>query len=319
MIIIYNIILILNYVCLIVFVLVGIAFFTLLERRVLGYIQLRKGPNKVSIIGIFQPFADAVKLFTKGNNKTTPSNFMVYYVRPGIIIIIIILLWGLYLFDYKGLDFKFGIIYFLCCSRIGVYSLFCSGWASNSKYALLGSLRGIAQSISYEVSLALIILVVIIIIIRYSLEVLVLYQNLIWLMWVMPSLFIVLFVSILAETNRTPFDFAEGESELVSGFNVEYRAGLFALLFIREYGRIMFISYFVFLICFGGQINILFSVVLIIVLFIWLRGTIPRFRYDRLIYLAWKRFLPIILNIIIYINGLILIFIWNSKNSLLIK
>jgi len=305
------ILVLLNYMCLVVFILVGVAFFTLLERKVLGYIQVRKGPNKVSLIGLLQPFADAVKLFIKGRTELNSANIIIYYLSPGVIIITILVLWGLYNFMCGGLDFNLGVLFFLCCRSIGVYSLFCSGWASNSKYALLGALRGVAQAVSYEVRLALILLGIIILSLSLDLSAFKDIQKLVWLRLIVPLLGYIWFVSMLAETNRTPFDFAEGESELVSGFNVEYRGGLFALLFIREYGSIIFISYFIRIIYFGGIVGLSERVAAgIIVIFIWLRGAIPRFRYDKLIYLAWKSYLPVILNYLLALNGLIVWFIW---------
>lgn len=302
---------ILDYICLIIFVLVGVAFFTLLERKVLGYIQIRKGPNKVGIGGVLQPFADAIKLFTKISNNPESSNLIIFYIRPGTIIFVMMLLWLLFMFSFNGLDFKLGLLYFLCCRRVGVYNLFCAGWASNSKYALLGSLRGVAQSISYEVVLALILLRVLILVLDYNLNILLEIQKTVWLLCISPLILIMWFISILAETNRTPFDFAEGESELVSGFNVEYSGALFALLFISEYGSIIFMRYFIRIIYFGGGLIIYgFVRVLFIVLFIWVRGTIPRFRYDKLIYLVWRCYLPVILNYLLFFNGIMIVFVW---------
>jgi NADH-ubiquinone oxidoreductase chain 1 len=197
-----------------------------------------------------------------------------------------------------------GVLYFLCCLRVGVYTVIIAGWSSNSNYALLGGLRAVAQTISYEVRLALILLSLIFLVGGFNFLDFLLFQNNIWFMFICFPLMLCWFATSLAETNRTPFDFAEGESELVSGFNVEYRRGGFALIFLAEYSRILFISLLFSLIFLGGNIYNLFFFLklgLISFLFIWIRGTLPRFRYDKLIYLAWKSFLPFSLNFLIFI------------------
>lgn len=292
---------------LIICVLVRVAFLTLLERKVLGYIQIRKGPNKVGLIGIPQPFCDAIKLFTKEQTYPLVSNYISYYFSPIFSLFLSLLLWMCIPFFIKLFSFNLGLLFFICCTRLGVYTVIIAGWSSNSNYALLGGLRSVAQTISYEVSLALILLSFVFLINNYNILNFYYYQVYLWFFIILyPLAFIWLIIS-LAETNRTPFDFAEGESELVSGFNVEYRRGRFALIFLSEYARILFISILFCLIFLGGDIfNIFFYFKLIFIsfVFIWVRGTLPRFRYDKLIYLAWKRFLPFSLNYLLFFIGL---------------
>lgn len=205
------------------------------------------------------------------------------------------------------LNFSFGILFFICCSRLGVYIVIISGWSSNSNYSILGGIRAVAQTISYEVRFFLILISFLVLISSFRLYELFLYQQSIWFIFIRIPLGLIWFVSRLAETNRTPFDFAEGESELVSGFNVEYRRGGFALIFIAEYANILFIR-FIFVIFFLGanffRFFIFLYVVFVSFMFIWVRGTLPRFRYDKLIYLAWKRFLSVSLFYLFYFFGL---------------
>ena len=279
---------------------------TLLERKVLGYIQIRKGPNKVGFIGILQPFSDAIKLFTKEQTYPTISNFMPYYISPVFSLFVSLIVWVTMPYEIGIFNFSMGVLFFLCCLRIGVYTTIGAGWASNSKYALLGRLRAVAQTISYEVRLALILLSFIILIGGFNLDLFSLYQRDFWFLFLTMPLRLIWFASCLAETNRTPFDFAEGESELVSGFNTEYRRGGFALIFLAEYARILFMRILVALIFLGGElVSIFFYIkfVFISFCFIWVRGTLPRFRYDKLMYLAWKRFLPVSLNYLIFFMG----------------
>lgn len=291
--------------------LLAMAFYTLIERKFLGYFQLRKGPNKVILIGIPQPFADAIKLFAKEQTNPTPANISSYIIAPILGLILALILWTLYPHSNNSIFFTYGILFFLCVSRINVYTTFIAGWCSNSKYALLGALRGIAQTISYEVSMALILLSVLILHKSIDLN-LISNSTISWMLILIRPLFLIWFITNLAETNRTPFDFAEGESELVSGFNVEYRAGIFALIFIAEYANILFIRLLTAVLFSGSIIFILdfqlvIKTIIIATLFVWIRATLPRIRYDNLIYLTWKRFLPLRLAAIIILSTLIFI------------
>lgn len=288
-------------------VLVGVAFFTLFERKLLGYIQLRKGPNKVGFIGLLQPFADAIKLFTKEHVKPIYSNYIPFVISPIVGLTLSLLGWLSLPSKFNIVSFDLRVLFFLCVVSIGVYSLLAAGWRSNSKYSLFGALRGVAQTISYEVRLVLILLVPVLLRISYDWIELQLYQKGFWFIFIFPLRGLIWFISCLAETNRTPFDFAEGESELVSGYNTEYRSGGFALIMLAEYTRILFISLLMVVIFFGGILNFysLFLFIFIAFIFVWVRGTLPRFRYDKLIYLVWKSFLPFSLIYLIFISGFI--------------
>nr|YP_010954705.1 NADH dehydrogenase subunit 1 [Dorcus hopei]AWX65985.1 NADH dehydrogenase subunit 1 [Dorcus hopei]WMW30090.1 NADH dehydrogenase subunit 1 [Dorcus hopei] len=292
---------------LLVSVLVGVAFLTLLERKVLGYIQLRKGPNKVGFLGIPQPFSDAIKLFTKEHTYPLMSNYNMYYISPIFNLFLSLLLWMCIPLFAGFLSFSLGILYFLCCASLSVYTVMMAGWSSNSNYSMLGSMRAVAQTISYEVSLALTLLSFLILIMSLNLLDLKIYQSMIWFIVISLPLCMVWFVSSLAETNRTPFDFAEGESELVSGFNVEYSGGGFALIFLAEYSSILFMSMMCCLLFLGANVfNLLifFMLGFMSFLWVWVRGTLPRFRYDKLMYLAWKSYLPLTLNYFLFFLGL---------------
>lgn len=291
---------------LVICVIVGVAFLTLLERKVLGYIQIRKGPNKVGLLGIPQPFCDAIKLFTKEQTYPVSSNYLAYYFSPIFSLFLALIVWICIPYFINIFIFNLGALFFLACARLGVYTVIIAGWSSNSRYALLGGLRAVAQTVSYEVSLALILLSFIFLIEEYNLISFNLYQQNIWLLFLRFPLAMAWLISCLAETNRTPFDFAEGESELVSGFNVEYRSGGFALIFLAEYASILFIRILFSLIFLGANLLRLFfyfKLCFISFVFIWVRGTLPRFRYDKLMYLAWKRFLPLSLNFLIFFIG----------------
>nr|WKU83882.1 NADH dehydrogenase subunit 1 [Cheilosia albitarsis] len=292
---------------LIICVLVSVAFLTLLERKILGYIQIRKGPNKIGLMGIPQPFCDAIKLFTKEQTYPLLSNYISYYFSPIFSLFLSLLLWMCMPFFIKLFSFNLGLLFFMCCTSLGVYTVMIAGWSSNSNYALLGGLRSVAQTISYEVSLALILLSFVFLINNYNMINFYNYQMYMWFIFLLYPLAFVWLTISLAETNRTPFDFAEGESELVSGFNVEYSSGGFALIFLSEYASILFMSMLFSLIFLGGNVfNLIFYLKLMFIsfIFIWVRGTLPRFRYDKLMYLAWKSFLPFSLNYLLFFIGL---------------
>ena len=294
---------------LIICVLIRVAFFTLIERKILGYVQIRKGPNKVGFIGILQPFRDAIKLFSKEQTYPSMSNIGLYYFSPVLNLLLSLLLWMRMPFFTLNFNFEFSFLFFLCISRLGVYCIMLSGWSSNSNYAILGGLRSVAQTISYEVRLILILLSFFFLICGFNINDLEKYQEIVWFLFLFFPLVLMWIVSRLAETNRTPFDFAEGESELVSGFNVEYRRGGFAIIFLSEYSNILYIriiSSFIFL---GGGLysfSLFIKTSLIGFWWVWVRATLPRYRYDKLIYLAWKSYLPVSLIFLIFYCGVIL-------------
>nr|YP_009539785.1 NADH dehydrogenase subunit 1 [Barca bicolor]AYP72723.1 NADH dehydrogenase subunit 1 [Barca bicolor] len=293
-------------VILIIGVMIGVAFLTLLERKVLGYIQIRKGPNKVGYYGLLQPFSDAIKLFSKEQMYLMYSNYLLYYFSPIMSFFMSLMIWLLIPYYFNMISFNLGVLFFLCCTSLGVYMIMVSGWSSNSNYALLGALRSVAQTISYEVSLSLILMSCIILIMDFNLVKFSLYQSMIWFIFMMIPLSLCCLSSMMAETNRTPFDFAEGESELVSGFNVEYSSGGFALIFLAEYSSILFMSLMFTLIYLGGyDLKLVFYLKLVFIsfFFIWVRGTLPRYRYDKLMYLCWKIYLPISLNFLMFFIG----------------
>nr|YP_010492266.1 NADH dehydrogenase subunit 1 [Aporrectodea tuberculata]UWM94577.1 NADH dehydrogenase subunit 1 [Aporrectodea tuberculata]UWM94616.1 NADH dehydrogenase subunit 1 [Aporrectodea tuberculata] len=282
--------------------LLGMAFYTLMERKFLGYFHLRKGPNKVGIMGLPQPFADAIKLFVKEQAKPTPSNQTPFLFAPTMGLILALMMWVIYPHSHQSFFLQFSVLYFLCVSSMNVYTTFLAGWSSNSKYALLGALRGVAQTISYEVSMSLILLSALIMLTSMDFTKM---SQISWISLMFMPLATVWFITNLAETNRTPFDFAEGESELVSGFNVEYSSGLFALIFMSEYANILVMSLFTSVIFFSTFIPLMSDILLVTetvalaTLFVWVRATYPRMRYDHLMNLTWKSFLPLSLALLI--------------------
>nr|BCL84751.1 NADH dehydrogenase subunit 1 [Argulus japonicus] len=278
--------------------LVGLAFVTLMERKVMSYMQLRKGPNKVGYMGILQPFSDAVKLFCKELVFPYQSNYFMFMVGPMLSIILMMLIWLIYP-SWEGYEvYYYSGLFLFCVLGVGVYGLFVSGWSGNSKYSVLGSLRSIAQTISYEVSLIILILNYFILVEGLSIKSFYVWQESMWMGLVFLPLFLIWVVSCVAELNRTPFDFSEGESELVSGFNTEYSSGLFSLIFMAEYGFIFFISILNSFLFMGSGMIYLKSM-LFLYLILWMRATFPRFRYDKFMSMAWQVFLPVGLMFII--------------------
>ena len=278
--------------------------------------QVRKGPNKVGVIGLPQPLADAAKLLSKEIRKPILVNQLPYFFAPILRLILALMLWQLTPRNSGVLLIKLGLLFFLCVSSINVYGTLLAGWGSNSKYALLGAIRAIAQTISYEVRLALILLFSLFVCLRLELVEIQRCQRVVWLAFLLAPMGLIWFVSCIAETNRAPFDFAEGESELVSGFNVEYGAGGFALIFIAEYANILLIRLLCRVLFFGGAFFFSISLDLILCLkvlffcfrFVWVRVTLPRFRYDLLMRLTWKGFLPFSLSALSVIISIIFLF-----------
>nr|BAU46287.1 NADH dehydrogenase subunit 1 [Pethia gelius] len=304
------IIYLINPLTYIVPVLLAVAFFTLIERKVLGYMQLRKGPNMVGPYGMLQPIADGVKLFIKEPIRPTTASPLLFLAAPALALTLAMTLWAPMPMPYPITDLNLGILFILSMSSLAVYSILGSGWASNSKYALIGALRAVAQTISYEVSLGLILLSVIIFSGGYTLQTFNTTQENIWLLIPAWPLSVMWYISTLAETNRAPFDLTEGESELVSGFNVEYAGGPFALFFLAEYANILLMNTLSTILFLGAAhipnmpelttINIMMKTALLSALFLWVRASYPRFRYDQLMHLVWKSFLPMTLALVLW-------------------
>jgi len=304
--------------------LIGVAYLTLLERKVMASMQQRRGPNIVGFFGLLQPFADGLKLLIKETILPSSSNMGIFILAPILTFLLSLITWCAIPIGY-GLvfaDLNIGILYLLAISSLGVYGIITAGWSSNSKYAFLGALRSAAQMISYEVSMGLIIICVLVCCGSLNLTAIVMSQNKIWYIFPLFPLFIMFFISGLAETNRAPFDLPEAEAELVSGYNTEYAAMGFALFFLGEYANMVMMCSTISILFLGGwlmPISILNNIIpgviwfglkttLMLFVFIWVRAAYPRYRYDQLMRIGWKIFLPFSLGWVIVTVGLLICF-----------
>ena len=308
--------------------LLGVAYLTLAERKVIGWIQLRRGPNVVGPFGLLQPIADGLKLFLKETVIPASANRIVFVLAPMITFILALIAWAVIPFG-DGLvlaDINVGVLYLFAISSLGVYGIIMAGWASNSKYAFLGALRSAAQMVSYEVSIGFVIITVLLAVGSLNLSDIVMAQNggiLHWHFLPLLPMFVVFFISALAETNRAPFDLPEAEAELVSGYNVEYSSMTFAMFFLGEYANMILMSGMTVVLFLGGwlppfdmypftivpgPIWFVLKIMAVLFLFLWVRATFPRYRYDQLMRLGWKVFLPLSLVFVVLTAGFLLVF-----------
>ena len=308
----------LKILCLIIPLLIAVAYLTLAERKVMGAMQRRKGPNIVGFYGLLQPFADGLKLFVKEIILPSNANLGIFFIAPILTLSLSFIGWAVIPFreDMVFADLNIAILYSFAISSLGVYGIICSGWASNSKYSFLGALRSAAQMISYEVSLGLILLTILLVSGSLNFSMIVIVQQYIWFIIPFFPLFIMFFISALAETNRPPFDLPEAEAELVSGYSTEYSAMGFAFFFIGEYANMILMSTLSSLFFLGGwwpvfnlfivpePIWLGIKVCFMLFLFIWVRVALPRFRYDQLMRLGWKTFLPLSLATLVFVASI---------------
>jgi len=313
---------ILKILLIIIPVLIAVAFFTVAERKIMGAIQRRRGPNVVGFFGLFQAMADGLKLFIKETVLPSSANKFLFSLAPVVTFFLSLLGWAVIPFKINSvfIDLHLGILYLLAISSLGVYGIIIAGWSSNSKYAFLGALRSAAQIISYEVSIGFIIVTVIICAGSLNISEIVFAQRHVWFCFPLFPVFILFFISALAETNRHPFDLPEAEAELVSGYNVEYSAIGFALFFLGEYSNIILMSTITTLLFLGGwffpvsyfsgSFCLSCKSFIFIALFIWARAAFPRYRYDQLIRLGWKVFLPFSISFVLFSAGVLLGFNW---------
>jgi NADH-quinone oxidoreductase subunit H len=301
--------------------LIGVAYLTLLERKVMASMQQRRGPNVVGFFGLLQPFADGLKLLIKETVLPSSSNIGIFILAPILTFLLALMTWAVIPLgdNLVFVDLNIGILYVLSISSLGVYGIITAGWSSNSKYAFLGALRSAAQMISYEVSMGLIIISVLVCAGSLNLSEIVYSQYKVWYVYPLFPLFVMFFISGLAETNRAPFDLPEAEAELVSGYNTEYAAMGFALFFLGEYANMILMCSTVTILFLGGWLaplsflnfipgSIWFGIKTTSLLFgfIWVRAAYPRYRYDQLMRIGWKIFLPFSLGWVILIVGLLI-------------
>lgn len=312
--------------------LLAVAYLTYFERKVIGAMQLRKGPNVVGPLGLLQPIADGMKLFFKETVVPTKANRVVFVIAPMITFVLALVAWAVIPFG-PGMvlaDINVGILYLFGISSLGVYGIIMAGWASNSKYAFLGAMRSAAQMVSYEVSIGFVIITVLLCVGSLNLSDVVLAQKgalgpLNWFVFPLLPMAVIFFVSALAETNRHPFDLPEAEAELVAGYNVEYSSMTFALFFLGEYANMILMSGMTSVLFLGGwlppfdiapftwvpgPIWFILKIAACLFVFIWVRATLPRYRYDQLMRLGWKVFLPVSLAAVVVVAGALITFGW---------
>jgi NADH-quinone oxidoreductase subunit H len=325
--ILFIIVTLLKILSIVIPLLIAVAYFTIAERKIMGAIQRRRGPNVVGFIGLVQPLADGLKLFVKETTLPTNANTSIFLIAPSLTFVLSLITWAVIPFD-EGIvlcDLNLGLLYLLSISSLNVYGILFAGWSSNSKYAYLGALRSAAQMISYEISIGFTILNVVVCAGSFNLSIIVLSQQKIWFIFPLLPIFIIFYISMLAETNRHPFDLPEAEAELVSGFNVEYSAMTFALFFLGEYANMLLMSTVSAILFLGGWLpildNFIFNMIpgsiwlslkicIEAIFFILARATLPRYRYDQLMYLGWKCFLPLSLGYLIFTVGILISFNW---------
>lgn len=318
---------VLKILAIVVPLLISVAYFTIAERKIMGVIQRRKGPNVIGFLGLLQPLADGLKLFVKETIFPSNSNLIIFLIAPMLTFILSLIGWAVIPLSEQTVlsDLNVGVLYLFATSSLSVYGIVMAGWSSNSKYPFLGALRSAAQMISYEVSIGFIIINVCICAGSFNLSSIIYAQKNVWFIIPLLPMFIIFCVSMLAETNRHPFDLPEAEAELVSGYNVEYSAMTFALFFLGEYANMLLMSAFVSILFFGGWLpcsnlgfftilpNSLwfsFKIVLGVIFFIVTRATLPRYRYDQLMYIGWKSFLPLALGYLLFTVGILISFNW---------
>nr|UAD89657.1 NADH dehydrogenase subunit 1 [Gracilaria ferox] len=318
---------ILKIIIIIIPLLIAIAYMTLAERKVMAAMQRRKGPNIVGVFGLLQPLADGLKLFVKETVLPSSANLSMFTLAPILTFLLALVAWCVLPFG-EGMvysDINMGMLYLLAISSLGVYGIIISGWSSNSKYAFLGALRSVAQMVSYEVSIGLILINVLLCAGSLNLTEIVLAQQTVWYAIPLLPALVMFYISVLAETNRAPFDLPEAEAELVAGYNVEYSAMGFALFFLGEYANMILMCGLTTILFLGGWLPVFNLVVfywipstiwfglkttLLLFGFIWVRSAFPRYRYDQLMRLGWKIFLPLSLGWVLFTAGILLSFNW---------
>jgi len=320
-------ILILKILAIIVPLLISVAYFTLAERKIMGSIQRRRGPNVIGYLGLLQPLADGLKLFAKETILPTAANIGIFILAPLLTFILSLMGWAVIPFGegFVLSNINVGVLYLFAVSALSVYGIILSGWSSNSKYAFLGSLRSAAQMISYEVSIGFIVISVVLCSGSFNLSEIVFAQKKIWFVIPLLPMFLMFFVSALAETNRHPFDLPEAEAELVSGYNVEYSAMGFALFFLGEYANMLLMSSLTSIFFLGGWLPLFdvlpftllpgslwlgLKICIFVTMFCWIRAALPRYRYDQLMSLGWKTFLPISLGWVMLTASILISFNW---------